>query len=233
MRTAGFALNEGRLGRAGNSHRGTDVAPRCKVQERSTKAGSAEPATLDGRRCGPPSLTTLNEGRLGLAGNSAVNEGRLVAHPRRSTKAGSAEPATLNEDVEVAVSRWSALNEGRLGRAGNSGRFTRHRRAGRHLSRSTKAGSAEPATRVCCRLAKLGLIGRSSAQRRPARPSRQLLFDQPIDLLDCPRSTKAGSAEPATRIILNERRKHVQALNEGRLGRAGNSDRPVGCNPDD
>ena len=196
-RTPPATLNEGRLGRAGNSH--PHRRGRGHVQHRSTKAGSAEPATPVQRLVPPP-----------------------VAVPR-STKAGSAEPATQrdvesgphgDEDAQRRPARPSrqlsehhshrarprrkfhSLNEGRLGRAGNSAR---------------SASRSPPA---------------ASAQRRPARPSRQLSVGEAVQLHDQHRSTKAGSAEPATRTSTRAGgAAGPEPLNEGRLGRAGNSGR--------
>ncbi len=208
-------LNEGRLGRAGNSSR------------------------RDRARCGS---RTLNEGRLGRAGNSGTAGDMLLvdwiaqrrpARPSRQLRRRRAE----------AVPQRPTLNEGRLGRAGNS-RGCRADRRG-DIRRSTKAGSAEPATLddasearriIRCRSTKAGSAEpatRSSlaafhdaarrAQRRPARPSRQLPWvssgsprRQPA--LNEGRLGRAGNSPRKGR-----RRRLSASLNEGRLGRAGNS----------
>ena len=242
----GSSLNEGRLGRAGNSRCSrSGRGPLETLNEgRLGRAGNS-PLGAVPRTC----LPTLNEGRLGRAGNSRDPfEGDLVL-VERSTKAGSAEPAT--PDLQLVHGRLrrggASLNEGRLGRAGNSRRGSAHvvvRMSS--LTRSTKAGSAEPATLHACppsgppvsesaqrrparpsrQLSRVVMsVSRASAlaQRRPARPSRQLVLPDLGPLLIPLRSTKAGSAEPATRPPRSRPASHPTPLNEGRLGRAGNS----------
>ena len=147
-------LNEGRLGRAGNSRNRCPLPRRPGDCARSTKAGSAEPATRPEHfvsRADVAASGALNEGRLGRAGNSAgIRDLRVgVSNAgQRSTKAGSAEPATLPVGLRPPTCMTHiTLNEGRLGRAGNSSRV----KAGQFCrlsldARSTKAGSAEPAT---------------------------------------------------------------------------------------
>ena len=136
----------------------------------------------------------------------------------RSTKAGPAGPATRLPFDEGLV-------------------------AGGH--RSTKAGPAGPATHAPRAVV---IAVATSAQRRPARPGRQLGEREPAVAVPGARSTKAGPAGPATPAALGpagwaERERSTKAgpagpatpptwpttatpptaLNEGRPGRAGNS----------
>ena len=217
------ALNEGRLGRAGNSTRDCCSPVLVRASAPSAQRRPARPSRQLCRQHGKlprrgECRRTLNEGRLGRAGNSRAAPCRRPAPWGRSTKAGSAEPATLGVLVAAPF-----LAE----------------------QRSTKAGSAEPATQALTMESKT--MARD-AQRRPARPSRQLvsptLLRWPqIHALNEGRLGRArqlrgrrrggGSAlraqrRPArpSRQLSNASlldRSWTSALNEGRLGRAGNS----------
>ena len=216
---------------------------------RSTKAGPAGPATpghssgsvhnhtfnaqrrparpgrqLSWRRCPcRRRCPSLNEGRPGRAGNSVRHDDGTGRVHHRSTKAGPAGPATPFQSEPY--SGWlTPLNEGRPGRAGNSG----SRRGSRCcLHRSTKAGPAGPATHDVERWR-----GRCypTAQRRPARPGRQL---EPYRLTPVRRYTaQRRPARPGRQLRRGCRIGGgcCVPLNEGRPGRAGNSS-PTGRSP--
>ena len=200
------SLNEGRLGRAGNS--------RSAV----TDAECSSPVVVAQRRPARPSRQLLPAAPAGDLPGSAADG--------RSTKAGSAEPAT-HPSAPAARRAPSSLNEGRLGRAGNSDPATPSPRL--PLWRSTKAGSAEPATRQHDFMHAVDFVRRSTkagsaepATRIAAHGTASAKVVMPQD-----RSTKAGSAEPATPRVGSEATvqtvERARSLNEGRLGRAGNS----------
>ncbi len=138
---------------------------------------------------------TLNEGRLGRAGNSPAGGPQASGAPSALNEGRLGRAGNSLQMGTPWVCRDTSLNEGRLGRAGNSA--------------------------TCAALT----VDPRRAQRRPARPSRQLVPHGPaVAARDSLRSTKAGSAEPATRRGGRRRCSGCRRpLNEGRLGRAGNS----------
>ena len=207
---------------------------------RSTKAGSAEPATPVSRVDGLAGSDgrSLNEGRLGRAGNSSSQLAKVTllevaTFAQRRPARPSRQLYLLEPSTQVQTRSWrisaqrrparpsrqlpqaTSLHHGpepsqRSTKAGSAEPATPGRRPGRVYSagvvgRSTKAGSAEPATPHERPMGRRGRVPRSCAQRRPARPSRQL----------CRLRTCGGMAV----------RPRSTSLNEGRLGRAGNSRR--------
>ena len=161
---------------------------------RSTKAGPAGPATL---------------GYSSPCSAHSQGAQRRPARPGRQLRAPNSNSS----------SSATPLNEGRPGRAGNSVAYVGWH--GEVALRSTKAGPAGPATPWWYAV---DADGRWLAQRRPARPGRQLeSWLVGVFAREHHRSTKAGPAGPATPSTWCRLRSKGSTLNEGRPGRAGNS----------
>ena len=207
-----------KAGRAGPATHDGPAKRRDRVALRSTKAGPAGPATPVVLGCMAKPGFALNEGRPGWAGNSRSSSRRSLTW----VSAAQRRPARLGRQLVRGrpgrLPGRPSLNEGRPGWAGNSSSQSDHTVVARFAQRRPARLGRQLAPRarwsVSChasaqrRPARLGrklrerwpplVQKRSTAQRRPARLGRQLL--SPFALVSPlrHRSTKAGSAGPAT-----------------------------------
>ena len=237
-RPTGSALNEGRPGRAGNSCSGcSGCSCRCNAQRRPARPGRqlasitlsipAKGSAAQRRPARPgrqlwisPSAAGLGDVRSTKAGPAGPATPVLPSSPCPERNRAQRRPARPGRQLGAAGSPTagaSPLNEGRPGRAGNSSEL--QIAVSVRVQRSTKAGPAGPATLRTWRAS----VGRLSvaqrrparpgrqltaawtrpspvriAQRRPARPGRQLQPRQGRPQQRQGRSTKAGPAGPAT-----------------------------------
>ena len=193
---------------------------------RSTKAGASTPATPGVKCDGLPPLPAQRRPGHQPRRHSSVSDILRDLATRRSTKAGASTPATPEAGrLTPASIHARSTKAGASTPATPSAVWTMVRRP---WKRSTKAGASTPATPEMLKAARKAKI--EVAQRRPGhQPRRHISNVLTGQVLDAPRSTKAGASTPATRLTLEGKRSDPEALNEGRGINPGDTSLPM-CN---